>query len=373
MSCQDAVRRHYEQHAYPHFPLLASLPRYDTYALNLTAIWSHFNGELPPQAARRILIAGCGSFAPYPFALSNPKTEITALDLSTANIKRARVHCLLHGKHNVTFKIGSLLDPASTEGTFGLIDAFGVLHHLDNPLSGLKALAERLSDGGIMRVMFYSQYARRKEESIRRAFKLLGVHDPATAKHIIKRAKPGSRLRSFADSSDEIAIECGLADALLHPCVHTFRIDGLLELLRRSGLQPLLFTHAGALEDVGLEVERIRQLEAYKHSPGNFVLFLGRNVRGPCPEDRASFLLLNPCLHKAVSRLQIGKLLISDRLGHANPLLGHLERRFLRQFLRPIPWDSLTKEAQLVVNFYKKTLFILQYRQYSEANFKQLI
>ena len=75
---------------YPFSPLFASLRRCDTYALNLSALWSRFNGEPPPDDAS-VLIAGCGSFAPYPFALANPSTPITALDLSQRSLGRARL------------------------------------------------------------------------------------------------------------------------------------------------------------------------------------------------------------------------------------------------------------------------------------------
>src|SRR6185369_7704756 len=104
----DPVQTHYQKYPYPHYPLLASVRRCDTYALNLVALWARFNGALPPQTARRILVAGCGSFSPYPFALSNPEADITALDLSGRSLKRARLHCLLHGIHNVTFRCGDL-------------------------------------------------------------------------------------------------------------------------------------------------------------------------------------------------------------------------------------------------------------------------
>ena len=78
----EAVRHHYEEYPYPSYSLVASVRRCDTYALNLEAIWARFNGSLPPTEARRILIAGCGSFSPYPFAVANPRIPITALDLS---------------------------------------------------------------------------------------------------------------------------------------------------------------------------------------------------------------------------------------------------------------------------------------------------
>jgi SAM-dependent methyltransferase len=359
----EAVRRHYELYPYPQYPLLASMHRSDTYAINLSALWARFNGELRPQNPGRILIAGCGSFAPYPFALANPKSDITALDLSVRSLNRARLHCLLHGCCNVTFRCGDLLDPASTDGRFDLIDAYGVLHHLDDPLAGLRALGSRLEDGGILRIMVYSRYARREEESIRRAFRLLGVQEPAAAERLIRRSKPGSRLRGFIDASDEASYESGLADALLHPRVHTFRIDGFMELIRQSGLEPLRFAHGNALEDVGQEVDRIRQLEASRQSTDNFIVYLGRNVAGPCQDGAASLLMLNPCLSAAVRPLRIGPCRVAPRLGHPNQPLGRKERNFLRHFRSPKPWNEVPPSALPAVRQYIRELFLLRFRQ----------
>ena len=359
----DAVRRHYELYPYPSYPLLASVPLCDTYALNLTALWTMFNGVLPPEGAQRILIAGCGSFAPYPFALANPDSMITALDLSARSIRRARLHCLLHGCRNVNFQAGDLLDPTVVAERFGLIDAYGVLHHLDNPLAGLKALAARLTDGGILRIMVYSRYARIEEESVRRVFRLLRVKDPVAAERLIKRSKSGSRLRRFADASDEINFKSGLADALLHPCVHTFRIDGLMEIVRQTGLAPLLFAHNGALQDVGLEIERIRQMEVDKRSPGNFILYLGRNTSGACTDDTGSLIMINPCLQSVAGNFQIGTKNIPSRLGQPNPPIGRLERKFLRRFLKPVPWDAIKPESRSTASVFNKALFLLRYRQ----------
>jgi len=357
----DVVRRHYERFPYPHYPLLASVRRCDTYALNLTALWARFNGALPPRAAQRILIAGCGSFAPYPFALANPDTQITALDLSRSNLRRARLHCALHGRNNVTFRCADLLDPQAAAGEFGLIDAYGVLHHLEEPLAGLRTLAARLAEGGILRVMVYSRYARHQEEAIRRAFRLLGIRDPAAARRLMTRSRPGSRLRGFMDASEETAYASGLADALLHPRVHTFRIDGFMELARQSGLEPLLFAHDGALEDVDQEIERIRRMEAAKESPGNFILYLGRNPAGRC-SDAASLLLLNPCLSGLVTGVQFGTRHVAPRLGRYTPPLGRRERRFLRRFLHPVPWAALDSEARETAQRYCDELFLLRYR-----------
>src|SRR5665647_440173 len=106
----NPVQTHYQKYPYPTYPLIASVRRCDTYALNFETIWSHFNQTLPPPEAKKILIAGCGTFAPYPWAVANPDVTITARDLSEGSLKRARWHCLLHGKRNIVYRCGDLLD-----------------------------------------------------------------------------------------------------------------------------------------------------------------------------------------------------------------------------------------------------------------------
>ena len=252
----NPVQAHYQRFPYPIYPLLASVRRCDTYALNLEALWARFNRTLPPPEAAKILIAGCGTFAPYPWAVANPGVPVTALDLSRQSLRRARLHCLLHGRLNVTYRCGDLTDPAVVDETFGLIDSFGVLHHLNDPLAGLLQLERRLVPGGILRIMLYSRYARREEESIRRAFRFLGIDSPADARRLLKKAPTGSRLAGYLATSDEATTVAGLADALLHPCVHTYRIDGVIDMISQTGLELLMFAHRDAREDPLEEVER---------------------------------------------------------------------------------------------------------------------
>lgn len=356
----NSVRRHYELYPYPDYPLLASVRRCDTYANNLAALWSRFNGELPPKELQRILIAGSGSFAPYPFALANPGTTITALDLSRRSLRRARLHCLLHGIVGPDFVAGDLCDPAVAPGPFGLIDAYGVLHHLEDPLVGLRSLATRLGEGGILRVMVYSRYARREEESIRRALRILKVQKPEQVLQMVARSREGSRLRRFFEASDEVSFRSGLADALLHPRVSTYRIDAFMEMVAASGLEPLLFAHASALPDLNREVARIRALEQDGDSPGNFVLYLGRSVKGPC-SDGAAIFKINPCISSAVSPFRLAPLKVAGRLGQGNELLDSAARRFLRRFRRPVPAAELALEDLRKAQRYSEQLFLMRY------------
>jgi SAM-dependent methyltransferase len=356
----NLVHNHYQKYPYPHYPLLASIRRCDTYALNLTALWARFNRVLPPPEAKRILIAGCGAFAPYPWAVANPDVPITALDLSARSLGRARLHCLLHGRTNVHYHCGDILDVRSGEN-FGLIDSYGVLHHLEDPLAGLKSLEQRLAPGGIMRIMVYNRYARREEEAIRRAFRLLGIGTPVEARRLMGRARSGSRLAGYLATSHEAATSSGLADALLHPQVHTYRIDELLEMIARTGLKLLLFAHSGACENPQEEIERLRMRGKERQASDNFVLYLGKPTTRIPPHSEDGMVILNPCLRSAVSQLKPGKLQLPPRIGVENPLLTWRDRGFLRRFITPVRRSELNGEDAARVTVYKRLLFLAEY------------
>jgi SAM-dependent methyltransferase len=357
----NPVQVHYQSYPYPIYPLIASVRRCDTYALNLETLWARFNRTLPPPEAKKILIAGCGAFAPYPWAVANPEVPITALDLSERSLRRARWHCLLHGRKNIDYHCGDLSDPSVITGKFGLIDSFGVLHHLDDPLAGLKEMEGHLVPGGILRIMLYSRYARREEESIRRAFRLLGVDSPRSARRLLNKAATGSRLANYLAASAEPATVSGLADALLHPQVHTYRVDELLEMIAQTGLELLMFAHRDALEDPAEEIERLKSLEKERQSPGNFVLYLGKSISKTGSHCGDNMIMLNPCLVPAVSRFTFGSLGILPRIGIENPLLSYRDRSFLRRFVTPVRRSELSGDVAKKIDGYKRLFFLVEY------------
>ncbi len=354
----DAVRHHYEHHVYPHYGLLASVQRCDTYALNLSALWGAFNGCLPLSEAR-ILLAGCGSFSPYPTALANPECEVVALDLSQRSLRRARLHALLHGCRNIRYQVGDLLDPLVAPGHFGFIDCFGVLHHLPDPLAGLHALAARLAPGGIVRIMVYSLGARREIESARRALRLAGINDVGALQCLLRRAVPGSRLATVVRETADAVSPAGLADAFLHPRACTFRVDDLVALVEDAGLTPLRFAHVGALPNPADELTRLRSLEREGTLDHNFVLYLGQ--KGGCTACRVEdgLLVLNPVIAAALAIPRLRPLIVAPRLGCPNPTLDRAARRFLRRFREPVPAASLTGPELALAGEFVRALFLL--------------
>lgn len=356
------VTGHYERHPYPHYPLLASVRRYDTYAMNLTALWARFNGELLPERDGEILLSGCGAFAPYPMALSNPKAQITGVDLAQHNLQRARLHCLLHRRFNVRFLQGDFLDPSVTPGPYHFIEAFGVLHHLDDPAAGMRALEQRLLPGGILRVMVYGRYARQEPESVRRAMRLLKVRDVAAIKRMLKKAAPDSRLKGYVDAAWEAKNDSGLADLFLHPNVKTYRIDEFMEVVGQSGLKPLLFTHLDALADPQQEILRLQELDRRRETRANIICYLGRDCKGTAVPSSDACLMLNPALREAVSPFNLAAPVPIDRLGHDNPPLTWAVRRFLRRFIKPRSEALLTAAEREQVGKFLQELFLVRIR-----------
>lgn len=352
----NSVQRHYETHPYPHYPLLARIRRCDTYAISLEALWCRFNGAMPPPEARSVLVAGCGSFSPYPFSLANPGCRVTALDLSAASLRRARLHCLLNLRRNVDFLRGDLLDGQLAPGPFGLIDAFGVLHHLPDPGAGLRALATRLAPGGIMRVMLYSHGARTRTEAARRALRRLGVQSLTDLKRLLKGLPEGSSLATAVAEAPDAAFDSGLADAFLHPLVQTFTVAQLETLLAATGLRPLLFAHAGALPDPSDELARLRTLERTRNLDSNYLLFLGRDTCGPARPDAGALVSLNPCLSGILPRIPRP----AGRLGHPLPPLDGATRKLLRRCRTPQPWETLSvTERQLARKLAEHLLLLI--------------
>jgi hypothetical protein len=178
---------------------------------------------------------------------------------------------------------------------------------------------------------------------------------------LLKRASAGSRLARYLAVSDESANVSGLADALLHPCVHTYRIDELLEMLAQTDLELLMFAHPDALADPTDEIIRLRDLEKECRSPGNFVFYLRRKCGVQADISNCErMVMLNPCFVSSVSCFKFGTLRILSRIGVKNPPLTYSDRSFLRQFIVPVRWSNLSADEKIRVAIYKRLLFMVE-------------
>ncbi len=105
-----------------------------------------FGAHRPAGQPLKALMAGGGSgdatlMLAQQMATAGRAGSVTWLDRSAAARKVAGARVAARSLENVIFAEGSLLDlPTSGLGPFDYIDCCGVLHHLPDPLAGLKAL-----------------------------------------------------------------------------------------------------------------------------------------------------------------------------------------------------------------------------------------
>jgi len=366
---RQAVKAHYEKYVYPRFPLLTSVRECDTYALNLESLWARFNGARLAPTDGRILLAGSGSFSPYPTAVANRKARITALDLSKANLDRARLHALFHLCFNVEFIEGDLINAKTILGRnrFHFIDCYGVLHHIPDVIPALQAIHSLLKEGAIIRIMVYSTGARKSIQAARTAMRLLHIDEIKTIKRLYRKADDHSRFKGCIESSYEASFDWGLADMFLHPYAKTYKIDELLKTLGEAGLEPILFAHPGALSDTGQEIARLRSLELANELSTNFILFAGRMEdseirlawnRRKQIED--TVISLNPAIKNSLPLLPFKTLKPGPKLGFQNPLIDLEANRLLSKFKRPV-WKSNMEPARWgAIQPYLQAMFLIE-------------
>jgi hypothetical protein len=244
----QAMRAQYEAWPYPQVPLLASLPSTHPFEISAAWLWDRCGSGEPP-ARPRIWIAGCGTFQPYAFAVGNPKAEIVATDLSERSLQIAQRRCALHRQHHVAFAPVDLADESTwPEGTFDVIECYGVLMNLADPLAALRGLRSRLSPRGLLRLMVYPHWSRARIFQVQRLARLLGLraserHHPSLLRELMRELPRAHPLRhaftTYADSRND----AGVVDGFLHAGDRGFTGFQLGALLRDAELAPAFWFH----------------------------------------------------------------------------------------------------------------------------------
>ncbi len=242
-SKSTVMRTQYAAWPYPQVPLLAAVPSTHPYELHADWLWDRCGSGPAPQRPR-IWLAGCGTFQPYVFGVANPHAEITATDLSEPSLARAKTRCVLHRQRHVRFAPVDLDDPSTwPDGQFDVIECYGVLMNVADPLATLRGLAAKLTERGVLRLMVYPHWSRQRVFQLQRLAKLLGLHageraHPAALRTFVRRLPLAHPLRyaftSYADSKND----AGIVDGFLHAGDRGFTGFQLGALARDAGLVP---------------------------------------------------------------------------------------------------------------------------------------
>lgn len=205
---------------------------------------SNIFGSAPESNAIKILDAGCGTgvTAQYLSHLNPRAVHFDALDLSAEALKIAKERAeraeLVGNPNNAKFHHMSLYDVADLGETYDFINCVGVLHHLPDPVKGLRALAERLNEGGIMHIFVYSALGRREIMLMQEALALLqggGGSDfkdgVRLGREVLAALPASSRIKSREEErwAMENERDSTFADMYLHPQEVDYTVPTLLE------------------------------------------------------------------------------------------------------------------------------------------------
>ena len=209
-----------------------------------------FGARRPASQPLRALVAGGGTgdgaiMLAQQMAWAGRPGEVVWLDRSRAARRVAEARATARRLDNLRFVEGSLLDlPGVAPDPFDYIDCCGVLHHLPDPLAGLRALVSALAPGGGIGLMVYAPHGRTGVYMLQEALRLLAPPDqppPARidlARRLWKQTPETAWLKRNPWLTDHLSGgDAGLYDLLLNPRDQAFTVPALDALVRAAGLR----------------------------------------------------------------------------------------------------------------------------------------
>lgn len=253
-----AVAKLYNTYPFPPDPLSDEPPPGYNWRWNWVAAYNFCMGQKPLRQDIRILDAGCGTGSGTDYLIYlNPEAEIVAIDLSEKALEVAKERCrrsgvLANRVRSVEFHLLKVEQATQLPGEFDLINCVGVLHHLPDPVKGIRALAEKLAPGGLLHVFVYAELGRWEIQLMQKAIALLqGVRrgdyrdgvfvgrqifaSLPENNRIVKREKERWSMENHRDES--------FADMYVHPQEVDYNIETLFELIEASGLEFIGFSN----------------------------------------------------------------------------------------------------------------------------------
>ena len=304
------VSAFYDRFPYPGDPLQDGPPPGYNWRWCLDSVVAAVHGTLPPRPADggdrswRLLDAGCGTGVSTDYLCHlNPGAEVLAVDISAGALDVARERMRRSGAaarvRELRVEQRSLLDLAG-EGPFDAINSVGVLHHLDQPLEGLRSLASLLRPGGVLHLFLYADGGRWEIHRSQRALGLMGVGSGGEGlrlgRELFQVLPEANRLRRHHESrwALDTAADANFADMYLHPQETSYDLARLMALVEASGLQFAGFSNPEVWDPArllrGELLERARALppreqwdlvEALDPDISHFEFFLTRGAVSP--------------------------------------------------------------------------------------------
>ena len=183
----------------------------------------------------------------------------TSIDIASERLQKHR-RVLRKAKISVKFRLGrvsELLNLVGRERRFHYINAVGVLHHLPDPLQGLKTLSRLLTEDGAMSLALYGSVGRTGVYHLRELARLVAASREAhstdslatgaviptieDAEAVMKSLPTSSMFAKNTNLHRSVDVTefglSGLADMIVNPCDTAFSIKDVDKLVTAAGLR----------------------------------------------------------------------------------------------------------------------------------------
>ena len=235
------VKNQYENNPYPRWEKIA-LKNYPSTPINyFNNLKLNFNKEVVNKWSYiNVLVAGCGTGQHALTTASKFKNaHITAIDLSANSLSYAKRKADELEIKNIDFVQMDLLNLKNYGKKFNIIEAVGVLHHMDKPFEGWKVLNNNLETEGLMMIGLYSSVARKHIERVRNDIRKLKID--INKKNILdfreKIINSNNINYNLIKQSPDFYSFSSLVDLLFHVQEHRFTIPEISKCLKQLNLK----------------------------------------------------------------------------------------------------------------------------------------
>ena len=243
MDTNEAVRALYEAFPYPRsLPDLGGVVEgQQTTTWSPSRLFHLFFPEGPAHDDLDILVAGCGTHMAPLLGASLPNARVTGIDISDASLAISDKHLKAHGLENIELQRLAIEQVADLERQFDFVHCHGVLHHLEDPVAGLRALGSVTRPSGALSLMVYGVHGRcglyMLQEMCRRLALSIDASSAQKAQQLLLRLPEDHPFRIIhADRHELVAVE-EVSDMLLHPRDVAYDTDGVRDLIADAGLR----------------------------------------------------------------------------------------------------------------------------------------
>lgn len=245
----------------------------------------------------RVLVAGAGTGDAVIYhaeQLRDTNAQIVYLDFSKASMAIAKERAKIRGLKNIKWVNDSILNIQNLNiGKFDHINCIAVLHHLESPDEGFKALKSVLKPDGGMSIMVYAKYGRTGLYQVQTIMQMINEGEISRQKEVdngwaIVNALPVTNwYKRAAEKLDDHLQDgdIGMYDMFLHKQDRAYSIPEMYEFINNAGLHFVEFTNPfdraaldirsffnkGELLDKILKMDKIKQQTICEIMAGNII------------------------------------------------------------------------------------------------------